>query len=110
MQTFKMPLVQTPEDRKRAKEVRDAEALARTRKTPTFVADGLGVCRKKGNADDFTDMTRRREGYLARARAAAVCDECPFRIECESWAVATDQTGVFGGTWVDGGKVIGRVL
>jgi hypothetical protein len=66
---------------------------------PEFLAEGLGECAKKGDPDDFTETSTRKEGFRARNRAKAVCEDCPFRKECAAWAEDTEQSGVWGGIW-----------
>jgi hypothetical protein len=70
---------------------------------PEFLAYARGDCAKKGNPDDFTETSTLSYGYAARARAMAVCHECPFEIECGQWAAETGQTGVWGGQWFERG-------
>jgi hypothetical protein len=72
---------------------------------PDFVSEGLGRCRTVGNADDFTEDTRRANGYMRRARAAAVCEECPFAIECLVDGQTRKLSGVFGGQWLVSGSI-----
>lgn len=105
MQTFRVPTVVTPADRARAEVVRQAEVKARAAKMPEFLRNGLGACGEADGADDFTDDTRRNSGWEARARAAAKCGACSFSSECLPWAVASEQSGVFGGEWLIKGKV-----
>lgn len=106
MQTFRVPNVVTTEDKQRGKVVRIAEEAARKAKTPAFFRDGLGECNRVANADDFTDDTRRPSGFVARARAAAWCERCPFSTPCLTWAVKSEQNGVFGGKWLRNGKEV----
>lgn len=83
-------------------------SVAETRPTyayPEFLSNGEGLCSQKGNPDDFTETSTKSYGYAARARAAAVCDECPFKVDCQEWAVGTEQSGVWGGEWYREGQL-----
>ena len=99
-----VPIVVTPEDKARAAFIRTSEEEARGKpRTPMFMRDGLGRCRKVGNPDDFTNRDYRIEGRRARERARAVCNECPFAKECLAFNMETDGTGIFGGQWLIAG-------
>ena len=100
-----VPLIETRADKKRAREIRSAEENFVRRPTPSFYTDGRGICRTLGDPDDFADDSRKPAGFRARARAAAICAECPFSGECLTWAIGSEQTGVFGGEWLRKGKV-----
>jgi hypothetical protein len=102
MQAIHVPFFESRQDKARARVIKSAEEnRSDPTRTPAFFRDGLGACRTTGNPDDFTnDDTRGAEGRAARARAAAVCDSCPFSGECLRWAMETSQTGVFGGEWL----------
>lgn len=64
---------------------------------PPFLAQGAGLCAEHPLPDDFTDERGRIESRLARERAKRVCAGCPFKTECDEWAEATGQVGVWGG-------------
>jgi hypothetical protein len=110
MHTIRIPLVVTPEDRKRAAFVKSAEEGRITAKTPDFMREGNGRCRTVGDPDDFlNDDTRGQSGRDARNRARAVCRSCPFMMDCRAWAEASKQTGIFGAEWFRAGLPIGKV-
>jgi transcription factor WhiB len=106
MQAIHVPLIETKADKRRAAAVKSAEENFVRKETPRFFVEGLGACRTGGDPDDFTDQTRRKSGYEARARAGIVCGACPFSVECVAWAIDSGQTGVFGGEWLREGKVV----
>lgn len=105
MKTVQVPLVVTTEDRKRQKYVIIAEAKARGIKTPDFMIDGLGLCAKVGDPDDFTNTETRYAGAVAaRERAKAICRTCPFAEECLQRGLDTNETGVYGGEYLIKGR------
>ncbi len=106
MRAIHVPMIRTPEDKRRGAAVKSAEEKRGTTvRTPTFVREGRGACRDAGDPDDFTnDDTRGAAGREARARARAVCGDCPFAAQCLPWAKATNRSGIFGGEWLIAGK------
>ena len=106
MQTFKVLVVQTEEDKRRAEAVRSAEAeRKRASALPFFFSGDDLPCKTHPTPDDFTETGVQSYGRRARARAKAACGGCPFPVECLTWAVETGQSGVFGGEWLIGGRI-----
>ena len=65
---------------------------------PPFLRDGRGHCMQVDPPDLFTDYGDRGAARRDRiAQAKAVCAGCPFRVPCATWAMDTNQTGVWGG-------------
>ncbi len=56
-----------------------------------------GYCETADNPDDWTEDETGEAGHQARARAAALCLNCPVLNECLEWALAHDPRGVWGG-------------
>lgn len=104
---MRVMLVETKADKKRAAIVRSAEENFVRKPTPSFFTDGRGLCRTEGDPDDYAETSRKPAGYKARQRAAIVCRACPFVSECLAWAKESGQSGVFGGSFVMKGEVIG---
>lgn len=64
---------------------------------PAFLRDGRGAC-ATADPNLFTEVgDRGKRRNLRVAEAKRVCLGCPFRPECAAWALATNQTGVWGG-------------
>lgn len=104
MQTFKSLIVQTPEDKRRARAVKSAEENHQPSDIPSWF--GFGKCAKEGSPDDFANDTNRMDGKLARARAKAVCRTCPFMDECFGWGQSAGMSGVFGAQWLRSGRPV----
>lgn len=65
---------------------------------PAFLRERRGNCAGV-DPDLFTEYGDRGGTRAARVAAAKlICAGCPFREECEAWALRTNQTGVWGGT------------
>lgn len=57
----------------------------------------LAVCRGT-DPDLFVPVGTTGQALVQIARAKEVCDECPVRVECLDYAIATNQdSGIWGG-------------
>jgi hypothetical protein len=50
------------------------------------------------------------DGYLESEEVAinvkSICDACKVRVPCQNYGVRTKSTGVWGGRWLQNGKII----
>ena len=65
---------------------------------PAFLRNGQGACATHMFPDDFTESGDRTSQRRCRARAIKVCNGCPFKEPCLTWAIKTKQQGVYGAT------------
>ncbi|MGH8922934.1 MAG: WhiB family transcriptional regulator [Actinomycetes bacterium] len=81
----------------------DADALAEIAELMAQPAPGAwaaqGRCRDTDPELHQPTGAEDSIGYRRQARAAkAVCRSCPVLAECRDWAMATDETGIWGAT------------
>jgi WhiB family redox-sensing transcriptional regulator len=69
---------------------------------PDFAGAGAPCTRPEVDEDLWHPNGYEKAYRLQAAKAIALCNTCPMRIECLAWAEAIGAThGIWGGVWID---------
>lgn len=75
---------------------------------PDFMIEGYPPCSTTDPEIYFPDKGNAGQGLAEIKMAKRICNSCPYKIECLSWAVANDEIGIWGGTTQKERRVLRR--